>query len=86
MPRHGDGLSDHVQRTERLLLWDREADPLMARPVHEEYPALVEYYQTMLEEHLEANAAIARLLGGGGGDVELSAGELEILRTLGYIR
>ena len=50
MPRHGDGNSDYVQRTERLLLWDREADPLMARSVHEEYPDLVAYYQTMLEE------------------------------------
>ena len=85
MPRHGDGNSDYVGRTERLLLWDREADPLMARSVHEEYPDLVGYYETMLEEHVEANAAIARLFGGGG-DVELSAGELEILRTLGYIR
>ena len=85
MPRHGDGNSDYIQRTERLLLWDREADPLMARSVHEEYPDLVGYYETMLEEHVEANAAIARLFGGGG-DVELSAGELEILRTLGYIR
>ena len=84
MPRHGDGMSDHLQRTERLLLWDREADPLMARSVHEEYPDLVAYYHTMLEEQLEANAAIARLFGGGG-DVELSPGELEILRALGYL-
>ncbi len=85
MPRYGDGMSGHVQRTERLLLWDREADPLIAGSVHEEHPDLVAYYQTMLEEHLEANAAIARLFSGGG-DVELSPGELEILRALGYIQ
>ncbi len=85
MPRHGDGMSSHVQRTERLLLWDRETDPLMARSVHEEHPDLVAYYQAMLEEQLEANAAIARLFGGGG-DVELNPEALEILRTLGYIR
>ena len=57
----------------------------MARSVHEEYPELVTYYKTMLEEHLGANAAIARLFGGGG-DVELSPEELEILRALGYIQ
>ena len=85
MPRYGDGMSAHVERTERLLLWDREADPLMARSVHEEYPDLVAYYQTMLEEHLEANAAIAQLFSGGG-DVELRPEQLETLRALGYIR
>ncbi len=85
LPRHGDGMSAHVRRTEKLLLWDRGEDPLMARSVHEDHPDLVAYYQTMLEEQLEANAAIARLFGGGG-DVELSPEQLEILRTLGYIR
>jgi hypothetical protein len=38
-----------------------------------------------LEDQLEANAAIARLFGGGG-DVELSPEKLEMLRTLGYSR
>ena len=78
-------MSSHVQRTEKLLLWDRETDPLMARSVHEERPDLVTYYQAMLEERLEANATIARRFGGGG-DVELNPEELDMLRTLGYIR
>jgi arylsulfatase A-like enzyme len=85
MPPFGDGMSDHTQRTEKLLLWDRDTDPLMARSLHEERPDLVAYYRTMLEEQLEANAAIARLITSGG-DVRLSPEELEMLRTLGYIR
>jgi arylsulfatase A-like enzyme len=85
MPQHGDGLSDHVQRTEILLLWDRDADPLMARSVHEEYPDLVAYYTSMLHEQLEANTAIAATFGAGR-DVEVTPEQLEALRALGYIR
>ncbi len=48
-------------------------------------PPLTAEVPLLLEEHVEANAAIARLFGGGG-DVELSTGELEILRALGYIQ
>jgi arylsulfatase A-like enzyme len=84
LPQYGDGLSDHIQRTEQLLLWDRYSDPLTSGSLHEERPDLAEFYQDMLKEQLEANAAIAQIVGGGA-DVELTPKELEILRTLGYI-
>jgi arylsulfatase A-like enzyme len=84
MPRHGDGLSAHLQRTEKLLLWNRETDPFMARSVHLEHPDLVTHYREMLEEQLEAHQALAQRFTPGE-ESPLTPEQLRTLRALGYI-
>ncbi len=85
LPRYGDGMSDHAQRTEKLLLWDRQADPFMARSVHDEHPDRVAYYQTLLEAQLKANRALAQQFTPGE-ESPLTPEQLRMLRSLGYIQ
>jgi arylsulfatase A-like enzyme len=71
---------------ERLLVYDLWDDPLLERPINEQRPDLVEKYTKLLEAQVELNAALRALISGGGQSVELSAEDLEQLRTLGYIQ
>lgn len=84
----GDGLPSCVglMRAERLLLFDLWEDPLLQRPINEQRPDLVEKYTALLEAQMEANAAMRELVGAGGERTALTPEQLEMLRTLGYIR
>ena len=83
----GDALTDcaNIVR-ERLLVYDRWADPLLESPINEQRPDLVEKYTALLEAQVEANAAIRKLVGAGGERVSLTPEQLQMLRTLGYIQ
>jgi hypothetical protein len=54
-------------------------------PVNDEHPDLVAKYTDLLTRQFEAHQLLARRFTPGG-DVELTAEQLETLRTLGYIR
>ena len=63
-------------------MWE---DPLGLRPINEERPDLVEKYTQFLEAQWEAHQALATRFSSEG-EVELTAEQLETLRTLGYIQ
>jgi len=73
------------RRPVSLLLYDLWNDPLCLDSVHEEHPDLVEKYTRFLEEQFEAHLALGRRLTASG-ESALTPGELERLRSLGYIR
>jgi arylsulfatase A-like enzyme len=73
------------QRPVPLLLFDRWNDPICLHPVHEERPDLVAKYTAFLEAQLEAHRALETLFTPAG-DAVLTPEQLEMLRTLGYIR
>lgn len=75
----------HVDGQPRLLLYDLWDDPFARQNVNERHPELVEKYTRLLEEQWRAHLAMAALYEPGG-NVELSAEQIETLRTLGYIR
>jgi arylsulfatase A-like enzyme len=68
-----------------LLLFDVWNDPLALRPVNDEHPALVLRYTELLQRQWEAHRLLARRFTPGG-ELELTAAQLETLRALGYIR
>ncbi len=86
--RVGDGLWSclDAKRPERLLVYDLWEDPLLQRPVNAQRPDLVEKYTALLEEQVEANAAMRELVGAGGERVSLTPEQLQTLRALGYIQ
>jgi arylsulfatase A-like enzyme len=73
------------RRPAPLLLYDLWNDPLCLLSLHEERPDLVEKYTTFLEEQWEAHRALGQLFTPAE-DVVLAPEQLEMLRTLGYIR
>jgi hypothetical protein len=68
-----------------LLLFDLWNDPYCLHSVHEEHPDLVEKYTAFLEAQFEAHLALGQYFTPGE-DVVLTPEQLEMLRTLGYIR
>jgi arylsulfatase A-like enzyme len=68
-----------------LLLYDLWNDPMCLHSLHEERPDLVEKYTAFLEAQFEAHLALGRLFTPGE-DVVVTPEQLEMLRTLGYIR
>jgi hypothetical protein len=76
---------EDTPRSAPLLLYDIEEDPLALHPVNHEHPDLVTYYTDFLTRQYEAHQLLARRFTPGG-DIELTAEQLETLRTLGYIR
>jgi arylsulfatase A-like enzyme len=68
-----------------LLLYDLWNDPMCLHSIHEERPDLVEKYTAFLEEQWEAHQALGQYFTPGE-DVVLTPEQLEMLRTLGYIR
>jgi arylsulfatase A-like enzyme len=68
-----------------LLLYDLWNDPVCLHSVHEKYPDLVEKYTAFLEEQWEAHQALGQYFTPAE-DVVLTPAQLEMLRTLGYIR
>jgi hypothetical protein len=69
----------------RLLLYDLEADPFATKDVNEQHPELVAKYQALLEEHWEANQALAqRYL--EASDAPVTSAQLEQLKSLGYVQ
>jgi arylsulfatase A-like enzyme len=68
-----------------LLLYDLWNDPMCLHSIHEERPDLVEKYTAFLEEQWEAHLALGQYFTPGK-DVVLTPEQLEMLRTLGYIR
>ncbi len=68
-----------------LLLYDLWNDPMALWSVHEERPDLVEKYTAFLEGQFEAHLALAQYFTPSG-EVELTPGQLQTLRSLGYIR
>lgn len=68
-----------------LLVYDIWEDPLGLSPINEERPDLVEKYTGFLEDQWAAHGALADRFSAEG-EVELTAEQLETLRTLGYIQ
>ena len=73
------------RRPSPLLLYDLWNDPMALWSLHEERPDLVEKYTAFLEEQFEAHLALGQYFTPSG-EVELTAEQLQTLRTLGYIR
>jgi arylsulfatase A-like enzyme len=73
------------QRPNPLLLFDLWNDPMCLHSVHEEHPDLVEKYTAFLEAQFEAHQALGKNFTPAE-DVVLTPEQLEMLRTLGYIR
>jgi arylsulfatase A-like enzyme len=73
-----------TQRSVPLLLYDLWNDPMALWSLHEERPDLVEKYTAFLEEQFEAHLALAQYFTPSG-EVELTPGQLQTLRSLGYI-
>jgi arylsulfatase A-like enzyme len=73
------------RRPAPLLVYDLWNDPMCLHSLHEERPDLVEKYTAFLEEQWVAHQALAQRFTAGE-PVELSPEQLEMLRTLGYIR
>jgi arylsulfatase A-like enzyme len=68
-----------------LLLFDVRNDPMALHPLNDERPDLVEKYAKFLEAQWEAQQTLAKLFSRSG-KVPLTPDQLEILRSLGYIR
>ncbi len=69
----------------RLLLYDLEADPFATKDVNDQHPELVAKYQSLLEEHWQANQALAqRYL--AASDAPVTPAQLEQLKSLGYVQ
>jgi arylsulfatase A-like enzyme len=68
-----------------LLLYDLWNDPGCLHSIHEERPDLVEGYTRFLEEQFEAHMALGQYFTAAE-DVVLTPEQLEMLRSLGYIR
>jgi len=73
------------RRPAPLLLYDLWNDPMALWSLHEERPDLVQKYTAFLEEQFEAHLALGQYFTPSG-EVELTAEQLQTLRTLGYIR
>jgi arylsulfatase A-like enzyme len=73
-------------RVAALQVYDLWEDPNTLTPINEERPDLVEKYREFLEAQWEAHRALAQHVGTAGGQVPLTAEQLETLRALGYIR
>jgi arylsulfatase A-like enzyme len=73
------------RRPSPLLLYDLWNDPMAITSLHEERPDLVEKYTTFLEAQFRAHLDLATFFSPAG-DVELTAEQLQTLRSLGYIR
>jgi arylsulfatase A-like enzyme len=76
---------EDTPRSWPLLLYDIAADPLALDPVNDRYPELVAHYTEFLTRQSEAHQLLAQRFTPGGA-LELTAEQLETLRTLGYIR
>lgn len=68
-----------------LLLFDLWNDPYCLHSVHEERPDLVEEYRTFLENQFEAHMALRQIFTSSD-PIPLRPEQLEMLRSLGYIR
>jgi arylsulfatase A-like enzyme len=68
-----------------LLLYDLRDDPFVRHNVNAQYPELVEKYTALLRKQWEAHQALAGQFEAGG-EVELTAEQLETLRALGYVQ
>jgi len=76
----------HDPDTPRLLLYDVLEDPLATHNVNDQHPDLVEKYTEFLERQRVAHDAVKQLIAPSEGQVELTAEQLETLRSLGYIQ
>ncbi|MFH1763268.1 MAG: sulfatase/phosphatase domain-containing protein, partial [Gemmatimonadota bacterium] len=83
----GDETEEEAQwrRPVPFLLYDLWNDPYCLHSLHEERPDLVEKYTAFLEAQWEAHQALGQYFTAAE-DVVLTAEQLEMLRTLGYIR
>ena len=85
-PEEDDDELDALRRRPvPLLLYDLWTDPMCLHSVHEERPDLVEKYTAFLEEQFEAHKALGQYFTAAE-EVVLTPEQLEMLRTLGYIR
>lgn len=73
------------RRPSPLLLYDVWNDPYCLVPLNDKYPELVEKYTKFLQERWEAHQALAKHFRRSK-DSTLKPEQLEILRSLGYIR
>jgi arylsulfatase A-like enzyme len=73
------------QRPTPLLLYDLWNDPCCLAPVNQERLDLVEKYTAFLEEQFKAHLALGQYFTATE-EVVLTPEQLEMLRTLGYIR
>jgi arylsulfatase A-like enzyme len=76
----------HDPDVPRLLLYDVLEDPLATRNVNDEHPDLVAKYTQFLERQRVAHESVRQLIAPSEGQVELTAEQLETLRSLGYIQ
>ena len=76
----------HDPDVPRLLLYDVLEDPLATHNVNDQHPDLVEKYTEFLERQRVAHDAVKQLIAPSEGQVELTAEQLETLRSLGYIQ
>jgi arylsulfatase A-like enzyme len=76
---------DWYLRPASLLVYDLWNDPYCLHSLHEERPDLVEKYTKFLEEQWESQQALAKLFSRSSKE-PLTPGQLENLRSLGYIR
>jgi arylsulfatase A-like enzyme len=74
-----------VRRPAPLLLYDLWNDPLALHPMNDKQPDLVDKYTEFLKKKWEEHRELAKLFSRSG-KVPLTPDQLEILRTLGYIR
>ncbi len=74
-----------VRRPSPLLVYDLWNDPMALRSLHEERPDLVERYTAFLEAQFQAHLDLSQFFSESG-EVELTAEQLQTLRSLGYIR
>jgi arylsulfatase A-like enzyme len=81
----GQGQPDRWRRPVPFLLYDLWTDPYCFHSLHEERPDLAEKYTAFLEDQWEAHQALGQYFTAAE-EVVLTAQQLEMLRTLGYIR
>lgn len=73
------------RRPAPLLVYDLWSDPFCLRSLHEQRPDLVEKYTKFLEAQGAAHQALAKRFSRSG-NVALTPEQLQMLRSLGYIR